>query len=411
MDTSNTEKSLNLKKNSAAAYAGDIIYAAAVICFTSVCYKLFYRMAVNYNKEYPSDIPYYLKLPVSENKETYRLLGWVFNQIYRHSQDISWMVAYLAIVMGCLILANLVYLKFFTAPYGVSRTALEITSLLVPFMGPIYVPHFREYYYAWTFQSFAWHSPTQQSMMLISLFSLLCFIKMYEESDKGVSKMWWILTMLTGLLSAFAKPAFIINLIAAMVVLFIIDLFVPSGGSLAEKFKKRFIMGCSLIPSGLYILYIMQYEYNGHGASHSGGVEINLQHILDYNNLPVSIMCSLAFPIVVWTVNIRLLKEKRYRTAFMVFIMGIVQWIPFVETGFRAKHGNFSWGRHAGCYIIFITSAAIALNNWKDRENFMPDRPVLRKLYFALIAVLLFLHIGSQIQYFYLIWTGQGYVQ
>ena len=387
----------------------DILYAAAVAGLSSICYKLFYRMATNYHGKYPSDFPWYINLPVSEYKERYRRLGWLFDIIWRHSHEITGMVVYLAAVIGCIVLMNFVFLRFYTGQSGTNRAALQLASLLVPFIGPVYMPGIHEFYYRWSFQIFAWHSPTEQSMILCSLIAFLCFVKMYEESDNGVSLKNWIFAMLSGLLSAFAKPAFIIDLIVAMICLFLIDLFTVKGKSFIKRFRELFIMGCSLIPSGIYMLVIMKYSFNGEGDLHEGEVKVDLTHVLEYKNLLAAIVCGLAFAIVVWAVNIKLLREKRYRTVFAVFLAGILQWALFVEDGDRATHGNFTWGRQIGCYLLVITAVAIAFNNLKD-ENFMAGNKKARTAYFAILAVLLLLHIGSQLHYFYLICTGHGYM-
>lgn len=386
----------------------DFIYAAAIICFSSVCYKLFYRMAINYHGKYKSDFPWYINLPVSEYKERYRLLGFIFDIIWRHTHDISGMVAYLAIVIGCIIIVNFIYLRMYTEKSDIDRAVLQLASILVIFMGPIYVPGFHEFYYRWSFQIFAWHSPTEQSMILYSLIAFMCFVRMYENSSGGVDPKRWLLAMLTGLLSAFAKPAFIIDLIIAMIVLFLIDLFTQKEEPFLQRFRELFIMGCSLIPAGVYMLVIMKYSFNGEGDLHDGEVRIDLTHVLEYNNLFAAVVCGLAFAIVVWAVNYRLLKEKRYRTVFGVFLAGVMQWSLFVEEGERATHGNFTWGRQIGCYLLVITAVAIAFNNFKDRE-FLADKPAARKAYFAVLAVLAVLHIASQLHYFWLICTGHGY--
>lgn len=387
----------------------DVLYAAVIVAFSSVCFKLFYRFAINYHGKYKSDFPWYINLPTQQYKERYRLLGFIFDIIWRHSHEITGMVVYLACVIGCIILINFVYLKMYTKQSEINRAALQLASILMLFMGPIYVPGFHEYYYRWSFQTFAWHSPTEQSMILFSLIAFMCFVQMYEGSDDGVDSKRWIAAMLTGLMSAFAKPAFIIDLIIAMIVMFLIDLFTQKEKPFLKRFKELFIMGCALIPSGVYMLVIMKYSFNGEGDLHDGEVRVDLTHVLEYNNLFAAIVCGLAFAIVVWVVNYRLIKEKRYMSVIGVFLAGVLQWTLFVEEGQRATHGNFTWGRQIGCYILMLTAISIAFNNWKDKE-FLADKPKARKAYFALLAVLAVLHICSQLHYFWLICTGHGYM-
>lgn len=384
----------------------DIVYLLLIAALTTTCYKLFYHMCTS--DTYESDFNWYINLPTSENKERYRLLGWLFDLMYRHGIRVPGMVVYLALVVGCTVLAGYIYLTFFTEKSGINRHVLQALSLCTPFMGAAFIPGFHEYYYRNSFQSYAWHSPTQQSMILYSIFAMMCFIKMYESSDDKVNKKWWILTMLSTLLSAFAKPAFAIDLIPAMIVLFLIDLFNSDEESLSSKLKKRIIMGLSLVPAGAYILLEMSLEFNGNDNMYEGSVIVDIQHVLDYNNLGAAIISGLAFPIVVWAVNIKLVKEKRYKSVFAVFLMGIVQWSLLYEDGERASHGNFTWGRLVGCFLFFMTGIAMAINNWKDGE-FLSDNPWVRKAYFMGIGLLFLLHVASQMRYFYLMCNGHGY--
>lgn len=387
----------------------DIIYAAAIVCISSVCYKLFYRFAINYHGKYKSDFPWYINLPTQEYKERYRLLGFLFDIIWRHSHEITGMVVYLACVIGCIIIVNYFYLKMYTKDYEVNRAVLQLASILVIFMGPIYVPGFHPYFYRWSFQIFAWHSPTEQSMILFSLIAFMCFVLLYENSDDGVDPKRWLIAMLTALMSAFAKPAFIIDLIIAVVALFLIDLFTTKEKPFLKRFGELFIMGCALIPSGIYMLVIMKYSFNGEGDLHDGEVKVDLAHVLEYNNLFAAIVCGLAFAILVWAVNYKLLREKRYRMVFGVFLAGVLQWTLFVEEGQRATHGNFTWGRQIGCYLLMITAVAIAINNWKDKD-FLAGNKKARTTYFAVLAVLAVLHIASHLRYFWLLCNGHTYL-
>lgn len=386
----------------------DIVYLAGIAVLVAACYRLFYRMAIEYMGEYASDLVWYVQLPTSANKERYRIIGFMFDLLYRLGGRIPAMAAYLAVTIGLIVLANLVYLKFFREDDGEDRAILQAESLLMPFMGPIYVPGFHEYYYEKSFQTFAWHSPTEQSMILFSIFAMMCFIKMYEESTERVSVKWWLLTMITSFLSAYGKPAFVTNLILAMILMFLIDLFVDDGKPFLTRLGNRILMGLSLVPTGIYMLIVMKLEFEGQDATHTGTVVMSLDPVLEYEGLFAAGVCGLAFPAVVWAVNFRRIREKRYKTVIMVFLMGILQWACLSEEGPRAAHGNFSWGRQAGCYFLFLTSVAMAVNNWYDKD-FMADRPAARKIYFTGLLILLALHVCSQLRYFYIISQGHIY--
>ena len=387
----------------------DALYITAIIGFTAVCYELFYRMCTRFNGKYKSDFSWYISLPTSDYKEKHRMIGWMLDLLYRHGVGIKGMVLYLALVISFLILANYVYLKFFCKGTNVKRFVLQALSGMMLFMGPIFIPKFHEYFYRWSFQTFAWHSPTEQAMILFSVLAVICFVKMYENSVSGVDYKWWIATAVMVFLSAFSKPAFAIDLMFATVALFLIDLFNPKEGEFKSKFFKLFIMGCSLIPTALYMLVVVKYNFNGSDDLQRATVNFTIKHVLEYPNIFAAIICGLAFPIVVWVTNFRLLKEKRYKTVFAIFIMGVAQWTFFREGGVRERHGNFAWGRQVGCYLLFLTSLAMAVNNWKD-DDFMKGKPILRKAYFAVLICLFAMHLVCQLYYFYMICRGHSYL-
>lgn len=388
----------------------DIIYIGIISVITVLCYRLFYWMSIEYKGIYASDMPYYVGLPTSDNKEHYRFLGLVFDFIYRHTPDrtITGMVGFMALMIALIILANYVYIKYFTKESAPDRAVIQIASLAGIFMGPLYIPVIHECFYKNSFQSFAWQSPTQHSMMFFGILAVVFFTGMYEKSDNGVDPKLWILTMVTAALSAYSKPAFILDMIAAMIAIFLIDLFSRSEESFGEKLKKLVTMGCSLIPAGCFVVLIFVKEFRGEDHAHRGGITVSLDNILNYDHLLLAIISGLAFPLVVWAVNYRLVRNKRYKMPFWIFIMGILQWAPFDETGARSGHGNFSWGRQVGCYFLFLTGIAIAINNWKDSE-FMKDRPKARKIYFLVISILLIWHVCTQIVYFLLVYFGYDY--
>ena len=120
-----------LKKNrfsdgySVRIYPWDFVWAAAMGVMFALCLELFYRMAVNYNHKYPSDLYYY----AVQNYYFVKDDGYI-NKVPRYS------------------------MQFF--------------SLAAIFMGTIYVPVIFERYYKHTFKAFAWHSPTQQAMMFFA---------------------------------------------------------------------------------------------------------------------------------------------------------------------------------------------------------------------------------------------------
>ena len=88
--------------------------------------------------------------------------------------------------------------------------------------------------------------------------------------------------------------------------------------------------------------------------------------------------------------------------------MGLLQWGLLGESGRRASHGNFGWGRVIGGYMLMLTSMAIVADNIRDKE-FLGGRKWLRALYYLMLAGTLALHLLSNVYYFVTLCGGAGY--
>lgn len=394
----------------------DILWVTVIGLFSGVCLELFYRMIVDYNDKYSSDMRYYVVTNVTSGEEHDRLLGFLFQIFYDISQSTMEANIYLAAVIAAIIVVNYLVIRFFLRDdgmlEGIPRSAMQFFSVAVLFIGPIWVPVIHGWFYRHSFQSFAWHSPTQQSMTLFSMIASLCFLKMYlYYEEKGAHPGWWIATAVTVFLSAFAKPSFLFGLVAAVVVMFVIDLLRGGKDGWLRRIGRLFVMGCAIVPSGIYVLWLHTQEFDDSGAAEEvHKVILDISHVIHYDNLPAAVICGMAFPLVVCFANIRRLKDRKYQFTFWIFFMGVLQWALLTETGRRGKYGNFGWGQVYGSYFITLVSCALALENFYHKDSIFAGKKTARTIYFIVLAILLVLHIASQLYYFQLILTGHGYM-
>ena len=393
----------------------DLAWAACLSAFFVVCIELFYRMIVNYNHKYPSDFYFYAVTNVQNNTEHNRLVCVVYQALYDINQSNIEITIFSAFVIVLIILANYGTIRFVVDNDGyhdrIPRCAIEIASVAALFMGPIYVPFIYERYYKHTFKSFAWHSPTQQLMTFFALVASICFIKMFLEYEKGkLSARWWIATALMLFLATYSKPSFTINYAIAITILFLIELFSKGKEDFLRRFGQLFIMGCTLIPSGIYMILLHNSEFTeGTQFGEEHAVLIDFSHVIEYSNLFRTIVFCLAIPIVVFAFNSERFKDVKYRYALLVFLMGMLQWAMFTETGKRGNYGNFIWGRTYGIYYINLVAAVVAMEIFFDKNGKFSDNKKLRAVYLFLIAAIMVASIVSQLNYFRLVLTGHGY--
>lgn len=417
----NAEKKL-LKKNirggySVNIYPADFVWGAAMCGMFAICLELFYRMSVNYNKKYPSDLYYYVIQNPRTHDEKGRFIGELFEFFYNINEEPFEAAVFLAFLIVGIIIANYAMIRFFVKDDGyikkVPRHAMQFFSVAMLFMGAIYVPVIFPRYYLHTFKAFAWHSPTQQAMTFFALLGSLCFLKMYlVYESKSIDPGWWLGTAVLMFFSTWSKPAFMINLIFAVVVMFIVDLI--RGGNkgigFGKRFARLFIMGCSLIPSGLYILWLHNASFTEgaqYGEEHS--VVIGFSQVLEYDNLLGAIIFGVTIPIVVFALNAERFKDKKYRFALYVFVMGMVQWMMFTETGRRGNYGNFTWGRMYGIYYLTLAASVVFMETLYDKGGKFKGKKGKRIAYLIVMGAVIAWAILSQLNYFRLILTGHGY--
>ena len=315
-------------------------------------------------------------------------------------------------IIGFIFIANYFYLKTYSkadTKERLTRIMVQFFSIAAVFAGPIYVPRIHTAFYKNTFPTFAWHSPTQQMMTLFVVLGTMCFFMMLDNYEKKISPGWWLGAAVFYLLSAYTKPSFILDFVPAVVIAFIIELCIKSELSFGEKFKRLFIMGCSLVPSGLYMIFLNYYISQREESDGNGDILVTSAKIAEYDHLWVAICCCMAFPLVVMLFNWkRIFKDRKYRLIILAAIMGLLQWGLLGESGRRASHNNFGWGRIIGGYMLMLTSMAILVDNVRDKE-FLGGKKWLRGLYFLMAAGSLALHLICNVYYFVTICAGGGY--
>ena len=234
---------------------------------------------------------------------------------------------------------------------------------------------------------------------------------MYLNYETGISPKWWILTTATMLISAAIKPSFVMDMMLSVVILFLIELFLRKDMTFAVRLKRLFIMGCTLIPSGLFMIWLNTKEF-GTDTQYEGEFHVvfglnALRNNPDFINMFVF---GMTFSIIVFAANYRRFKDRKYFLALLLFITGFMQWALLSETGERAKHGNFSWGRMFGSYFVALVCLTLLLENIFVEESVFPNNKKLRKAYIAMALIVLAMSVISQLKYFHLILTGNGYM-
>lgn len=407
MKTDNLIKSRGNKK---IRILTDSIYALFLVWFGYILVNLFYNQSIRLNGNYNSDTNFYAR--TARVKDGTRMIAKIFHRLYNLSGD-NWLIAiYMAVVVVATILVNYYLIKTLIQTYTSAppRQVIQLASIAAIFSGSIYFPRIHPTFYRSSWSSYAWHSPTQQTMTLFALIAILAFIKIYENYLVKIKFSHWLILAISAGLATWSKPNFLFVMAPTVILLFLIELTKNKEYSLRYKFKRLVMFGLAYIPAGLYtISFYMQY-FGESGSAGGGGIGFGFKKFVEGDNLRliINIFFGLLFPIIVFIFNAKKFRDMRYKLSLTIFLISAAQALLFYEEGIRAKHGNFGWGKMMGSYYFFLCAIAFAIENFYDK-NFMGGKKILRGLYFMILAIALGLHLVSQVYFFSVITTGHTY--
>ena len=393
----------------------DFVWVFVICLAYGVLVDLFRKMIAGDLDSYRSDFPFYAK-KIIEGYKPDRMVEFISRALYDLTGGTTGFNIYAALVVTATIVLNYLVISYFVRGDGLEETvprwSVEIASVLLFFVGPVYFPHIHQFYNKGSFASYAWHSPTQQAMTLFSLIALLCFMRMYLGYEEGVSVRWWLATAATMFLSAFAKPSFIICMVPGVTVLFILELIAGGKDGAGQRFAKLFAMGCTLIPAGLYILWLNTKEF-GDEALNGGEFHVifGLQVLRGKEEVFNMFFFGMLFTIVIFAANYKRFRDRKYLIALILFVFGFLQWALFAETGARARDGNFSWGRIFATYYLALACVTIFLENIFDRRTVLFKSRGMQNAYYIIAGTALCMALLSQMNYFRMIIMGQSYYQ
>ena len=375
---------------------------------------LAYRQIVLYNGKYLSDLSLHIAI-ARRDQYYYRMIGFLVNTM-DHITTNPWA---LALSMGVLVLltviGNYFLIRFFTKRFTESRIPAQIMAVLALYTGPIYIPKFMPYFYAKTQSKYAWQNPTQIMVTVFSVFALLAFYKAYEHYMEKISTKGWAMLALAFLVSAYAKPSFIMAFFPAAAMILLADLFRKDTGlKPMSRFRQIFILGMTMLPACIYFLLLNNTvfgESRQEVTSSAGGeaskvvIDLGRAYFNQDFSITLSILAGLAFPLFVLLFNLRELKKPEYAVSWLTVLWGYAEHFTFSETGPRATHGNFAWGKKVAIYLVFAVSMAKFVENLYNPDFLKGSRT--RKIAYGTVgAVLLFLHFASQVVY--LVHLGHG---
>lgn len=164
-------------------------------------------------------------------------------------------------------------------------------------------------------------------------------------------------------LCTFTKPSFTFILVPTGAIILLYRLLKNKG----KTWKNTLLFCLSLLPTGVLLLYQFSNVFTGtnsHAEETGIGFELFKAWHVYSNNIPLSLVMALAFPITVLVLNMRQMKnDGGVRLAWQLWLTGFLTFLICYEKGFRFSHMNFSWGYMHGLFFVFMVSILQMIRN------------------------------------------------
>ena len=279
--------------------------------------------------------------------------------------------------------------------YKESHWHTLLMAFTINLVMPIYVEYAGVYRYV-SFQSAnIWHNSTYICMKLFALMTFLYYFKLEQKYREGITVKEWITFAVLNVIATGIKPSFLVAFSPIMGIFLLADLLKK------VSFKKIFIFGSAMLPSGLVILWQNAVLF---GADTGNGMTINPWYTfsLHADRPKLAVILSVAFCGVVILATIKdVLKEKHYLFVILMAMLGFLEALCLVESGSRSVDGNFLWGYSFCLFVLFLYTAIKCFQ--------YPRKTIAQKCILSVMTVVYFCHLYCGLLFFIRLVLGESY--
>jgi len=223
-------------------------------------------------------------------------------------------------------------------------------------------------FYLGQFPPNVWHNSTT---IFVTPFALMLFWLSYRQLSAPTMRRLAVIAVLC-VINVIAKPSFFLVFVVAYP-LMLLRVF----GLARARWIELLPVALGIIATTViyYLTFVQSY-----GDLYGGETAVVIRPFATWlrwsGNIPLSLFCSLAFPIcycVAYREDLRTRQILQYAALCYAIAIGI--FVVFAETGTRASHGNFMWQCIICSYILFWVTAVLfleklrnfGLRRWKNR--------------------------------------------
>lgn len=143
-------------------------------------------------------------------------------------------------------------------------------TICLMFVGPLYFPHFNDFYYLGQGTGNVWHNPTTIMVKPFAIIAFCIIAKVIKKQGK-VTKAEIIALVITLVLSVIAKPAFLQAIIPGLGFYMFIRLCLDKS---REELVKFISLAASFIPAVVIMLFQLYITMFGYGENQNVGSQL-----------------------------------------------------------------------------------------------------------------------------------------
>ena len=392
---------------------------AVLLAMTTAC--VFFGMTFDFRGMYWSDSPDHIEAAIK--LEGYGLETILFYFVSRFA-DYPFLQFLFALWETAIFMATWLFCqKFIEDHFHLDHWLNLLVASGLMFLCSIYIPIFCPTFYMHSLGTQPWHSSTQLVMRLGAVVFLYYFLDVYPEYRNGISKEKRLRMSILLAVTTMFKPNFLISFCAAFGIVMLKDLLKFR----SLKALKQILQFASIIALPLAVLGIQYWLiYATESLGSASGIQLVLLSDLLWEggglHMLFKIGRDLAFPILAWS-TITLWRNQRYKEKglsidkkkkntnflFLMYLISLLIFSLFKETGHRANHGNFEWGVLVSYFTMFLYMVPAFIECIQADRNFTLTSGrhgvMIRTLNIA-GGALLALHFASGLLYF--LWIAMG---
>ena len=395
---------LKTEKRTGLALACFNLVLAAFLCrrwwgiFLNVCTGLIY-----------SDVPKHISLALGHND--YGLSSLFIRALYMGGESFAQPALALLLTANNLIgLFTVALLIRFMLP-RLSRGEALLAAGLAALCGPWLIPGYQMGIYMGAHNGNLYHNMTVLFSRTFIPVSLVCFLRCWEVRHSILPrKDWWGFALSFTLITAF-KPNYAFAFLPVMAVLLLCD-FIKYRG---KYLKNEFIMGCAVLPAGFlciwqYLVLFSEAFVQTKTTISSAAAEVTEEDLsgitfrflwgAELIAMLVMYLRSLLLP--VYTLALQWRREKERRRIGLLLVVeatALLEASILVETGYRANHGNFTWGGLALYPSVFALAIGLLIRMFHEADFKKPADAL--KCLAGLVILLGHMAVGCYFMWFF----------